>query len=79
METGTIPLLHVVYATLSAVAVMIAATFAMGMSFWKNVVSFCLGFSFLLVLYALGIKAALWAMLVLVALVVLGVISSAVG
>lgn len=77
MSGNTVPLIHVVYAALSAMAVMIVSSFVIGRSFWKNALSFCIGFAFLLVLYALGVKAAPWAMIVIVAIVVLGLISAA--
>ena len=77
MSGNTVSLLHVVYATLSAMAVMVIASLVMGRSFWKNAVSFSIGFAFLLVLHALGGKAAAWAMILLVVMVVLGLVSAA--
>lgn len=79
MTGNTVSLIHVVYATLSAMAVMAVTTFVMGRSLWKNAVSFSIGFAFLLVLYALGFKAAAWAMILLVVMVVLGLVSAAMG
>lgn len=79
MGGNSVPLIHVVYAALSAMAVMLVSTLVLGRSFWKNVLSFGIGFAFLLLLYALGVKAAPWAMILIVGIVVLGLISAAMG
>ncbi len=79
MVANTVPLMHVAYTALAAMAVMIASSFVIGRSFLKNTLSFCIGFAFLLVLYALGVQAAPWAMILIAGMVVLGLISSALG
>jgi len=79
MDAHAIPLIHVAYAALSAMAVMLLSALVIGRSFWRNTLSFCFGFAFLLVLYALGIKAAPWAMVLIAGMIVLGLIASAMG
>lgn len=68
---------YVLYATLAALVVMIVVSFFLGRTFLRNFLAFCAGSFFLLVLHAIGIKEAAWAMVAIVAIVVIGLISAA--
>lgn len=77
MQGHTVSGAHVIYTALGAMGVMLIASLYWGRSFRSNVLAFCIGFVFLLALYALGVKAAAWAMVLIVAIIVLGVVSTA--
>ena len=76
MRGDTVSGAHVIYTTLGAMGVMLIASWYLGRSFRSNVLAFCIGFVFLLALYALGVKAAAWAMILIVVIVVLGVVAA---
>ena len=68
---------HVIYATLGAMAVMIIVSLFLGRTFWRNFLAFCAGLLFLIVLHAIGVREAAWAMVVIAGIVVIGFISAA--
>lgn len=68
---------HVLYATLAAICVICIVSLILGRSYWRNFLAFCAGLAFLLVLHALGIREAPWAMAAIGLIVVVGLVSSA--
>ena len=78
MQTNyPVQLSHVLYTALAAIFVIGIVSLTLGRSYWRNFLAFGAGFVFLLVLHAIGIREAAWAMAAIGLIVVVGLVSSA--